>query len=250
VLTENVYYATEGLDKMTKFIESKQAKGMEEGSIIADPMFLNEPDLLTALKPTDFELHPDSPALKLGVEKIDGSQIGLTADYPQHLRALVEPSSQGQWISRNAKVSTSSANSKVSQDPQLLVSEDQELSTVFVHESAAEPTPHVDLDLGKSHTINALSIIASAKDRQNALRALTVWTSEDGEHWDEFWRVDPYHVAMGRDWRVIPGKSAVGRYVRVGLRDRNQLQMAPEDERMHSIRKGLLTLKSIKVFGE
>ena len=111
------------------------------------------------------------------------------------------------------------------------------------------PSPYVELDLGQQHSVQALSIIAYAKDRQNALRALTVWTSKDGQQWDEFWRADPYHVAMGCDWRVMPGKSAVGRYVRIGLRDRSELQMAAEYERMHSIRKGLLTLKSIKVYG-
>jgi hypothetical protein len=49
--------------------------------------------------------------------------------------------------------------------------------------------------------------------------------------------------------RVLPGTPATARYVRVGLRDRSHLQMQPDDERIKGMRKSLLTLKSIKVFG-
>lgn len=250
VLKENIYFATDGLDKMRQFIESKQAKGMEEGSILADPMFLNPPNLLKEIKPTDFELHPDSPALKLGFQQIAGTQIGLKSEYPAALRAKVEPSQQGKWISKSAEVSASSVNQKVSQDLQLLVSEREEQAIQFVYQSLAEPTPYVDLDLGELQQVNALYLLAHSNDRQNDMRALTVWTSEDGKSWQELWRADPYHIAMARDWRIIPGKPVDARYVRVGLRNRAELQMQPEDERIRSMRKGLLTLKSIQVYGQ
>ncbi len=46
-----------------------QARGMDEGSAVADPMFVD------ALK-YDFRLKPASPALKLGFEPFDLSKVG------------------------------------------------------------------------------------------------------------------------------------------------------------------------------
>jgi parallel beta-helix repeat protein len=47
-----------------------QAKGQDQHSIIADPLFVDPPH-------GDFTLHPRSPALKLGFKPIDVDEIGL-----------------------------------------------------------------------------------------------------------------------------------------------------------------------------
>ena len=52
-------------------LDAWQAKGHDAGSIVADPKFADP-------RKFDFRLPPDSPALKLGFQPIDTSQIGLT----------------------------------------------------------------------------------------------------------------------------------------------------------------------------
>jgi len=56
-----------------------QAKGHDAGSIVADPKFVDP-------EHGDFALKPDSPALKLGFQPIDTSQIGLVG--PEEWRKL------------------------------------------------------------------------------------------------------------------------------------------------------------------
>ncbi len=52
--------------------------GLEEGSVVADPMFAD-------VEHGDFSFLPGSPALKMGIEPIDVKKIGLKADYPENL---------------------------------------------------------------------------------------------------------------------------------------------------------------------
>ena len=47
-----------------------QEMGFDSHSIVADPKFVDPAN-------DDYELHPDSPALKLGFKPIDVSRIGL-----------------------------------------------------------------------------------------------------------------------------------------------------------------------------
>ena len=46
--------------------------------VYADPMFVE-------LKPGDFRLKPDSPALKMGIKQIDLKGVGLTKAFPKWL---------------------------------------------------------------------------------------------------------------------------------------------------------------------
>ena len=49
--------------------EQWQAKGQDKSSIVTDPLFVD-------IAKADFRLQKDSPALKLGFEPIDLSQVG------------------------------------------------------------------------------------------------------------------------------------------------------------------------------
>jgi hypothetical protein len=49
--------------------EQWRARGMDEGSLVADPLFVDPAR-------RDFRLKPDSPALKIGFEPFDLSQVG------------------------------------------------------------------------------------------------------------------------------------------------------------------------------
>jgi hypothetical protein len=49
--------------------EDWQAAGKDEGSVIADPLFVNASNY-------DFRLLPKSPALKLGFQRIDLTTVG------------------------------------------------------------------------------------------------------------------------------------------------------------------------------
>ncbi len=54
---------------------------MRSKSLTADPGFVD-------VAGRDFRLLSDSPALKLGIEPIDVSQIGLKADFPKRFAGL------------------------------------------------------------------------------------------------------------------------------------------------------------------
>ncbi len=72
----NVYWKMGGGDFTFKnwTFEEWKNRGMDQNSLIADPLFADP-------KNADFTLDPNSPALQLGFEPIDTSQIGPRAEY-------------------------------------------------------------------------------------------------------------------------------------------------------------------------
>jgi hypothetical protein len=70
----NVYWSTAGEPSFAGMdFATWQPKGKDEGSIVADPMFVDPAN-------GDFSLKPGSPALKLGFKPIDLSNTGLYGD--------------------------------------------------------------------------------------------------------------------------------------------------------------------------
>ncbi len=70
----NLYWkGGEPIDFQGMTLEQRQARGWDQGSIIADPGFVDAEN-------GDFRLRPDSPALKIGFEPFDYTQAGLTGD--------------------------------------------------------------------------------------------------------------------------------------------------------------------------
>lgn len=70
----NLYWSTAGEPTfMGMDFATWQVKGKDEGSIVADPLFVDPAN-------GDFRLQPNSPALKLGFQPIDVSQAGLYGD--------------------------------------------------------------------------------------------------------------------------------------------------------------------------
>ncbi|MBN1444093.1 MAG: right-handed parallel beta-helix repeat-containing protein [Planctomycetes bacterium] len=73
---ENLYWHTGGADRLRFYrrsFEEWQALGLDRGSRVADPRFVDA-------EKHDFRLAPDSPALALGFEPIDISRAGLYGD--------------------------------------------------------------------------------------------------------------------------------------------------------------------------
>jgi hypothetical protein len=71
----NCYWEATGkpVDFLGNSLEAWQAKGHEQGSIVADPKFANPAQ-------GDFQLAPDSPALKLGFQPFDYREAGVYGD--------------------------------------------------------------------------------------------------------------------------------------------------------------------------
>lgn len=68
----NVYWRADGrpMDFYEQAFDEWQAHGVDRHSLVADPQFV-DPDRF------DFRLKPGSPALKLGIQSIDTSRVGL-----------------------------------------------------------------------------------------------------------------------------------------------------------------------------
>ncbi|MGD0501001.1 MAG: right-handed parallel beta-helix repeat-containing protein [Bryobacteraceae bacterium] len=75
----NIYYA-KGVEETgtPKFLADLRAVGVAQTDAYADPMF-------ASLKPRDFRLRPDSPALKMGIKQIDLKGVGLSSTFPKWL---------------------------------------------------------------------------------------------------------------------------------------------------------------------
>jgi parallel beta-helix repeat protein len=71
IMRDNLYYDTRGTD--VRFADRSfnewQASGHDQGSSIADPLFINAGNF-------DFRLRPESPALKMGFHQIDLTTVG------------------------------------------------------------------------------------------------------------------------------------------------------------------------------
>lgn len=245
-MKNNLYFCRTGNSALEDFMKDK--KNMDKGSVIADPMFAKPIDIEKTPVPGDFRLAAESPALKMGFKQIDTSKIGPTKDYPLWLKGKVYPEARGKLISKNAKITFSSRNSRRATDIQNLVNLDEEPSCQTIFSSQSETAPSLTLELDKEQPINGLYIQAHAFDRQNSMRTLTVWTSTDKNNWKEIWRANPYQIAMGRDWHITPYKIMPAKYVKIGLRPIETLQMEKEDDRYAS--KNILRLKRIKVYTE
>jgi hypothetical protein len=78
-IEHNLYYCA-GVEETStpKFLQTLRAQGVSATDVYADPMFV-------ALKPGDFRLKPDSPALKMGIKQIDLKGVGLTKTFPKWL---------------------------------------------------------------------------------------------------------------------------------------------------------------------
>lgn len=74
---KNLYYCG-GVEETStpRFLQELRAQGVAQTDVYADPLFVD-------LKPRDFRLRPDSPALKMGIKQIDLSGVGLTKDFPK-----------------------------------------------------------------------------------------------------------------------------------------------------------------------
>jgi hypothetical protein len=73
---ENVYWHTGGADRLRFYrreFSQWQALGLDRGSLVADPQFVNADR-------RDFRLKPGSPAPKLGFQPLDISSVGLYGD--------------------------------------------------------------------------------------------------------------------------------------------------------------------------
>ena len=242
-LENNLYFCSVGNTKLKDFTEKQRSNGVEQDAVVADPLFAKTIDLSTEARPDDYKLAKNSPAFAAGFNQIDTANIGLSDDYPSAFLAEVFPSKRAVCISDSAKVvASSSGRGEVTS----ILKDAKSMATRF--ETEVEASPYVELELDKERQVEGLEIIADAKDRQNAMRGLTVWTSRDRKSWTEIWRADPYHIAMGRDWMVNPYDVLPAKVVRIGLRPKGELQMKPEDERMN-VSKYVLRLNRVRVFG-
>jgi hypothetical protein len=66
----NIYYCKADTSIGEKTLERLQGEGVDNHSLVADPLFVDA-------KNGDFRLKPRSPALKMGFVPIDFSQVGL-----------------------------------------------------------------------------------------------------------------------------------------------------------------------------
>ncbi|MGD0501000.1 MAG: right-handed parallel beta-helix repeat-containing protein [Bryobacteraceae bacterium] len=75
----NLYYC-KGVEETgtPKFLQDLRDAGVALTDQYAEPMFVS-------LKPRDFRLRPDSPALKMGIKQIDLKGVGLSSAFPKWL---------------------------------------------------------------------------------------------------------------------------------------------------------------------
>ena len=75
----NLYHCFEDAAWGRKHLEKEQPFGVETHSVATDPLFVS-------FEKGDLRFKPQSPALKLGFQPIDVSQIGLLPNHPYHRR--------------------------------------------------------------------------------------------------------------------------------------------------------------------
>ena len=82
IVDKNIYYSTATPNfKPTPVLIALQKNGFDKNSLYTDPLFVD-------WKNGDFRLKKESPALKLGIEQIDISNVGLTKDFPPYLKNI------------------------------------------------------------------------------------------------------------------------------------------------------------------
>jgi hypothetical protein len=195
-------------------------------------------------------MQENSPLYDMGFKKIDTSKIGITNEYPHHLKALLSPEERGQLISKGATVTYSSINNSKNEAKlaDLLIT-DKEISVPTIYESKSEEAPWLMLELKEKEIIDGLYIQAHAFDRQNSMRGLTVWVSEDGHKWKEIWHADSTHVAMGRDWHINPFYKYPAKFVKIGLKPKDLFAFG-HNQKAGDIRNYTLKLKNIQIFAQ
>ncbi len=77
----NLFFCAGNPDASRDQLSELREEGIEQNSVVADPLFVD-------IARGDFSLRPDSPALALGFEPIDIAGVGLREDYPANLLAF------------------------------------------------------------------------------------------------------------------------------------------------------------------
>ncbi len=85
IVDNNLYYSVNNPGfEMNTVLTDLRKNGFDGSSVYADPLFENWIE-------GDFRLKAASPALKIGIEQVDiKDKVGLTKDFPLHLRQINE----------------------------------------------------------------------------------------------------------------------------------------------------------------
>ena len=73
----NLYWCPNDADWGQRYLNEQQPLGAERDSLCADPNFMD-------IEKGDLRLKPESPAWKLGFQRIDFARIGLLPNHPYH----------------------------------------------------------------------------------------------------------------------------------------------------------------------
>jgi hypothetical protein len=76
----NLYWCPNDPGWGQRYLDEQQALGVENQSVCADPKFVD-------IEKGDLRLKPDSPAWKLGFQRIDLASIGLLPNHPYYVKA-------------------------------------------------------------------------------------------------------------------------------------------------------------------
>jgi hypothetical protein len=75
----NLYFSSSLIQAADDPFAKMRKDGYEQNGAVADPLFVD-------WEAGDFRLQPDSPALKMGIQSIDLSEVGLTDDFPERFK--------------------------------------------------------------------------------------------------------------------------------------------------------------------
>ncbi|MEI6236600.1 MAG: discoidin domain-containing protein [Planctomycetota bacterium] len=180
------------------------------------------------------------PALSgLGKLKVEGRLRTLQAVVKTEIAGATLPENKvSKWISKDATYTVSSKYSEGKKiwepmksflngdDPEYFSADDG-----FSFVTKSERCPNATVDLGAKCRIDGFEILNRKwSAQQDRAKTLTVWVSFDANGpWVEIWRAEKAQAK----WNVKLPKHCFARYVKVGLRDTNELHLA-----------------SIKLFGE
>ncbi len=77
----NLVWVAQRPEAAQEHIDKARGEGIENHSIVADPLFEN-------VAQANYALKADSPATKMGIESIEIGRIGLKVNYPQRYKSL------------------------------------------------------------------------------------------------------------------------------------------------------------------